>query len=708
MTLSGLECSGRVCDENGKPIDNVVITTKNRAFISNINGNFFLNNVREDEIITFHKIGFKDLTFRADRIPYLIKLSRRSVPITGIQISERKNKQELLETSDKITIKIKSTEKYNNAADILKERADLVISGTPLLGEEQTASIPGYKPRHTLVMIDGIPLNQSGKAFDISSIPAEIIESIEIIKGASSSQEGLGSMGAIININTKSAIGKFSSSIEHSFGSFGLDKTSMVLSGSISQYQAFIFLAKSFSRNDFKYEPRDYWENPDSLRTRINNEKEIFDVDISLANSNSFCLLDYKFLFQDFFKKLPGPTNNPELYKDSRLTGRTYRHILKFSKNISNYLLLADLYYNIERTKYDNTRIDEPYCNYLDYYVLGKHYQNSGGGKLKFKYQEQNFYFDWGGNYRYENFEYRELTDEDDSIPKVFQDNYSLFANSKLSQDIFPYSLILFLSGRWDFTSKFKDFGSWKISPECSYENVFKLIVGGSAGNGFTIPSFYNLYWKGDSQAMGNPDLIPEESLSWQVFSKVELYDNFIKISYRHDDIDNMIIWFQNFNYTWKPTNLSAAEVSNYEIEAEINLFQFLKLAGTYIKTGAFDRTRNEDGSQTSFYGKKIIYTPDFAMNLNINLTYKDLNCRISYSKTGEQCSTRDQLTEEKQLPAYELVDVNVFYSKQLRKFEIKTGIRANNIFDKLYEIYEYIPQPGFNWEVSIKIEYKI
>ena len=95
-------------------------------------------------------------------------------------------------------------------------------------------------------------------------------------------------------------------------------------------------------------------------------------------------------------------------------------------------------------------------------------------------------------------------------------------------------------------------------------------------------------------------------------------------------------------------------------------------------------------------------------MNLNINLTYKNLNCIISYSKTGEQWSTRDQLTEEKQLPAYELVDVNVFYSKQLRKFMIKTGIRANNIFDKLYEIYEYIPQPGFNWEVSIKIEYKI
>ncbi|MCK4654300.1 MAG: TonB-dependent receptor, partial [Candidatus Cloacimonetes bacterium] len=348
------------------------------------------------------------------------------------------------------------------------------------------------------------------------------------------------------------------------------------------------------------------------------------------------------------------------------------------------------------------------YCNYLDYYVLGKHYQNSGGGKLKFKYQEQDFYFDWGGNYRHETFEYRELTNEDDSIPKVFQDNYALFANTKLSQDIFPYSLSLFLSGRWDFTSEFKDFGSWKISPECSYENVFKFIVGGSAGNGFTIPSFYNLYWKGDSQAMGNPYLIPEESLSWQVFSKVELYDNFIKFSYRHDDIDNMIIWFQNFNYTWKPTNLSAAEVSNYEIEAEINLFQFLKLAGTYIKIGAFDRTRNEDGSQTSFYGKKIIYTPDFAMNLNFNLTYKNLNCRISYAKTSEQWSTRDQLTEEKQLPAYDLVDGNVFYSKQLRKFEIKTGIRANNIFDKLYEIYEYIPQPGFNWEVSIKIEYKI
>ena len=707
-SILGLEISGTVLNEKGKPIDNVIVSTNAKAVITGINGKFILEDITSDNKVTFHKIGFADIILFADKIPLKLIMQTAPIQLPGIQVTEEKSKEVLLKTLDKIVIQVDSNNNYNNAADILGSRADLLISGTNLHGETQNVSIPGYKARHTLVMLDGIPLNKSGIAFDISTIPAGIIESIEIIKGSASSQGGAGSMGGIININTKRSQGKLSVSVNHGFGSFGLNKTSFTFSRANSKFQVYAFPSKSFSRNDFEYEPYDYWPDPDSLRTREYNDKKIYDANLNIGYSNSFCGISYKILYQDFFKKLPGLINHLDWFKDSRLTGKIQRHFLNFTKGIRDYILKTDLFYSNEKTTYDNTRIDSMYHNNLFLYVLGKNHQQNRGVKCRLEYQNDVFYFDWGGDYRYENYKYEEITNEENSIPQVFRENFAAFGNTKLEQSLFPYRIGLIASARWDHTTDFKDFTSWRISPEFAYENILTITCGGNVANGFTFPSFYSLYWKGDSQVAGNPDLKPEESLSWQLFSHFNFYDNFLKIAYRHDDIDNMIYWDRDHNGKWKPHNLSGAEVNNYELELVLKPFKFIELNGIYNRTKAIDRTYNDDGSQTAFFGKKIMYVPDYTFNLNLQMKYKQLSGKVSYMRTGEQWTTRDQLMEEMQLPAYELVDAEVQYIYHWNKFEILLGIATNNLFNELYEIYKYIPQPGFNWEMSLGLKYEI
>ncbi len=706
--LLGLEISGIVLNEKGKPIDNVIVSTDTKAVITGKNGRFILKDISVDNKVTLHKIGYADIILFADKIPSKLILKTTPIQIPGVQVTKARSNEVLLRTPDKIVIQVDSQSNYKNAADILRNRADLLISGTNLHGETQNVSVPGYKARHTLIMLDGIPLNKSGTAFDISTIPAEIIESIEIIKGSASSQGGAGSMGGIININTKRSEGKLSASVNHGFGSFGLDKTSLTLSGANSKFQVYAFLSKSFSRNDFKYEPYDYWPNPDSLRTREYNDKKIYDANLNIGYSNSFCGINYKLLYQDFFKKLPGLTNHLDWFKNSRLTGKTHYHFLTLSKGFKEYFIKADMFYSDEITTYDNTRIDSMYHNNLFLYVLGKNHQQDRGVKCKLKYEDDTFYFDWGGDYRYEKYKYEEITNEENSIPQVFRENFAAFGNTKLEQNLFPYRIGLIASARWDHTTDFKDFTSWRISPEFAYENILTITCGGNVSNGFTLPSFYSIYWKGDTQVAGNPDLKPEESLNWQLFSHFDFYDNFLKISYRHDDIDNMIYWDRDHNGKWKPHNLSGAEVNNYEMELVLRPFKFIELNGIYNRTKAIDRTYNADGSQTAFFGKKIMYIPDYTFNLIMQMKYKQLSGKVSYMHTGEQWTTRDQLMEEKQLPAYELVDAGLQYISYWNKFEIFSGIAMNNLFNELYEIYKYIPQPGFNWEMNLGVKYEM
>src|SRR4030066_2563258 len=70
-------------------------------------------------------------------------------------------------------------------------------------GSVANARIQGSEFRHVLVMIDGVTLNNLSDRFaDISAIPVQIIERIEIIKGPASSSWG-SSLGGMINIITK-------------------------------------------------------------------------------------------------------------------------------------------------------------------------------------------------------------------------------------------------------------------------------------------------------------------------------------------------------------------------------------------------------------------------------------------------------------------------------------------------------------------------
>lgn len=66
-------------------------------------------------------------------------------------------------------------------------------------------SINGLAGAYTMILIDGMPLISSlARTYGLNSIPLGIIDKIEIIKGAASTQYGSEALGGIINIITKS------------------------------------------------------------------------------------------------------------------------------------------------------------------------------------------------------------------------------------------------------------------------------------------------------------------------------------------------------------------------------------------------------------------------------------------------------------------------------------------------------------------------
>lgn len=99
---------------------------------------------------------------------------------------------------------------------------DISESGGP--GGTAAVRLRGANPGQTLVLLDGMRLNDPGNAsgeFDFSMIPVGLIDRIEILRGPQSALYGSDAMGGVVNIITRRGAGAPSANIGMEGGSYG-------------------------------------------------------------------------------------------------------------------------------------------------------------------------------------------------------------------------------------------------------------------------------------------------------------------------------------------------------------------------------------------------------------------------------------------------------------------------------------------------------
>lgn len=113
----------------------------------------------------------------------------------------------LSQTAENVTvITAKEIEALNahTLADVLVTVPGIQTDPRGALGNLVFVSIQSSYVTHVLVLLDGVPLNTLGEnVSDVSLVPAQIIDRIEIVKGAASSAWGQ-ALGGVINVITKS------------------------------------------------------------------------------------------------------------------------------------------------------------------------------------------------------------------------------------------------------------------------------------------------------------------------------------------------------------------------------------------------------------------------------------------------------------------------------------------------------------------------
>lgn len=122
-----------------------------------------------------------------------------------------------------------------SATEALRSVEGLHIDEAGGRGSVSSVYLRGGDPNHTVVLIDGIkvndPTNSRGGSFDFSTLNADEIDRIEVVRGSLSSVYGSDAISGVINILTRRGETKPEIRLDGSAGSFGYHRELLDASG---------------------------------------------------------------------------------------------------------------------------------------------------------------------------------------------------------------------------------------------------------------------------------------------------------------------------------------------------------------------------------------------------------------------------------------------------------------------------------------------
>jgi vitamin B12 transporter len=455
--------------------------------------------------------------------------------ITGTRIStlpENTSSSVTVITGDEIA---RSQQPF--VADILRGEpgVDVVTTGQP--GSQTGVFLRGASPDGTLVLVDGIPVNNAfNNSFDYSTLPVNNIERIEILRGPQSALYGSEAMGGVINIVTKNGGGPPTGAIQTEYGSFN----SLLTRGSFAA-----------SEGRFSFSADGSFHSTDN--DRINSAYQ----GINFSGHASYTFNDWlkASLLTTYLKSKDGSPNdiftddpNDSLKNENYLVGLTLE-----ADPFDWWNSKVTLSHSHERGIFNEPAPNPPFF-FSDYFSRTIARRNRVDFQNIFELNEQNkilvgvTYDDSSASYQ-------------DNTPGALDrtiDTRSAYAQ----YDLTPVKRVTITAGgRVDDSSAFGthatyQFGGRFTAPKT--ETIFRANV----GTGFRAPSISDLYYPNEFGFHGNPNLKPEESFGWDMGFEQPLMDGKFHFgaTFFHNDYDNLI----QFSFV-EPENIGRARTFGLE-----------------------------------------------------------------------------------------------------------------------------------------------
>ncbi|PIX23965.1 MAG: TonB-dependent receptor, partial [Deltaproteobacteria bacterium CG_4_8_14_3_um_filter_45_9] len=146
--------------------------------------------------------------------PFSLFAQEKEVTLEKVVVTATRVETPVEEIASSITV-ISSKEierkQKTTVLEVLRDIPGLDVVQTGGVGRLTSIFIRGANSEHTLVMIDGVEVNDPispGRSYDFAHLTVDNIERIEVIRGPQSTLYGSEAIGGVVNIITKKGEGK--------------------------------------------------------------------------------------------------------------------------------------------------------------------------------------------------------------------------------------------------------------------------------------------------------------------------------------------------------------------------------------------------------------------------------------------------------------------------------------------------------------------
>ena len=585
-------------------------------------------------------------------------------------VSSPRIELELFESSK--TVQVVSKEEIinspaNNVAELLQQVAGIDIRRRGTSGMQADLYIRGGGFDQTLLLIDGIKVEdpQTGHHTMNMALPIEVIERIEIIKGAASRIYGQNAFTGAINIIT-SKVAEDMVSIKLEAGSYEQQNASVTISKKI-QDQSVLFHYSNNSSEGHKYNT-DYKNENYFLKNSFQIKGQLINM-ISSFNER-------KFGANGFYA-------SPEAIDQYE---ETQASLLGFSTKIvkENLIIKPKLYWKRNQDMYVYLRHNPAVYRNL-------HISNKVGFEVNGSYKSELGSTGFGLDVSSVKLSSNNLGNRNRTMVNLFLEQQVKFADEKI--DLTPgvaFSYFSDVSTNMNYQSNF--FRNFFAYPglDIGYQINDDIKLYSNIGYTYRVPTYTDLYYTSPT-TIGNDNLNPEKALTKEFgarFDRDGLNINFVVFN---RDASDVIDYVKNIESApWEAFNIREINTTGYEVDLSYDFYlaAFLKHSINIGYTNIKDDLKQTDFSFSRYALNSLknhittSYSFEIKKNLNSSIVYK-----YAERSFGEN---------------YSVMDLKLNYS--LKNYKI--SLTGNNLFDAIYSETNLVEMPGRNILVGLNVKF--
>lgn len=553
-------------------------------------------------------------------------------------------------------------EKYqiNTLPELLQRTTGIDMTQSGGLGKVTSVFMRGTNSDHVLVLIDGVKVGSvTLGTTPFQYLPIDQIERVEIVRGPQSSLYGSEAIGGVIQIFTRKGRQEETPSITLDVGGGSYDtlKTSGSISGkwnnswyslSASHITTQGFDSQKPTTGFFGVDQHDrdgYYNTGLNARLghRFENNAEIEAFYMRAEGKTDFDGFQTELEFVNQVVGINGSMDIMENWRSSLRLGQS-------RDDNDNFLSDGSFFSRFDSTRWNASWLNEVQLHEDHKLVLGSDY----------RLDEVESDTDYTETSRYD--------------VGVFAEMHSrLFNNHFFNASV-----------RWDKNEAFGDYVTGSFGWRFNWDYGLSLFA--SFGNAFKAPTFNDLYYSDSFGSLGNPDLDPEESTTFEV-GMAGNHDWF-QWEFRayHTNVDDLIVWqFNPVTFGFSPENVNKAQIDGIEIEVGADILGWNNNLGFQFLSPK-DRTTN----------KRLPRRAEKILTYDLSRSFGPVDIGSTILARGDSFNDSKNTTK---ISGFVTVDLRAAY--HINKNWTVSG-KLNNLLNKQYQLVDTYNTADINFFFSI------